>query len=42
MTSEGNTRAAFFLLGMGVASPVFAALVSGWIVLLAKTLGLGA
>lgn len=42
MASEGNTRAAFFLLGMGVASPFFAAFVSAWIVLLAKTLGLGA
>ncbi|HPC55992.1 MAG TPA: YeeE/YedE thiosulfate transporter family protein [Methanolinea sp.] len=42
MTSEGNIRAAFFLLGMAVASPVFAAFVSGWIVLLMKSLGLGA
>ncbi|MCQ8893611.1 MAG: YeeE/YedE family protein [Methanolinea sp.] len=42
MTSEGNYKAAFFLLGMAVASPVFAAFVSGWVVLMVKSLGLGA
>jgi len=42
MASEGNRKSAFFLLGMCVGSPVFAAFVSGWIVLLMKTLGLGA
>lgn len=42
MASEGNIKAVFFLLGMCVASPVFAAFVSGWIILLAKSLGLGA
>ncbi|MEM2123917.1 MAG: transporter component [Methanolinea sp.] len=42
MASEGNYKAGFFLLGMCVASPLFAAFISGWVVSLAKGLGLGA
>lgn len=42
MASEGNVKAGFFLLGMCVASPIFAAFISGWVVSLAKSIGLGA
>jgi hypothetical protein len=42
MASEGNMRAGFFFIGMCIGSILFAAVVSGWVVTLMKTLGFGA
>lgn len=41
MASEGNYRAAWFIIGMCVGSVIFAALVSGWVVGFMKALGFG-
>jgi len=42
MASEGSYLGAFFVIGMSVGSIFFAAFVSGWAVLLMKSLGFGA
>ncbi len=42
MASEGSYRSAFFFIGMAVGSVIFAAFVSGWVVLLMKAIGFGA
>lgn len=41
MASEGNYRAAWFIIGMCVGSVIFAAFVSGWVVGFMKALGFG-
>ncbi len=41
MASEGNYKAAWFFVGMCVGSVLFAAVVSGWVVALMKSLGFG-
>lgn len=42
MASEGSRKAAWFFIGMCIGSILFAAVVSGWVVLLMKGLGFGA
>ena len=42
MASEGNYRAAWFFVGMCAGSILFAAIVSGWVVALMRSLGFGA
>ena len=41
MASEGNYKAAWFFVGMCVGSILFAAIVSGWVVALMRSLGFG-
>jgi hypothetical protein len=36
MTSEGNMKALFFVIGMCIGAVVFTALVSGWVVAVLK------
>ena len=41
MASEGNYKAAWFFVGMCVGSVLFAAIISGWVVALMRSLGFG-
>ena len=41
MTSEGNIKSLWFVIGMCIGSVVFAAWVSGWAVTFLKSVGLG-
>jgi len=36
MTSEGNLKALFFVIGMAIGSVIFTALVQGWVVSVMK------
>ncbi|PKG31516.1 YeeE/YedE thiosulfate transporter family protein [Methanoregula sp.] len=42
MTAEGNIKSLCFVIGMCIGSVVFTLWVSGWVVMLLKSMGLGA